>query len=85
MPSWLKQVTYLASVVCGVVAAAQPQYSVFLIPAATFLAGYATTHPSDTSGSAVAVQPASTAAVENLKAQLKAQLEAQLAKVKVGQ
>jgi hypothetical protein len=79
MPTWLKQATYLASVICGVVAATQPQYAVFLIPAATFLAGYATTHPSD----AVATAPkASTAAVANLQAQIQAQLQAQLDKLK---
>ena len=69
MPSWLKQATYLASVLCGVVAAAQPQYAIFLVPASTFLAGYATTHPND-----VAPKP-SPESVANLSIQLQKQLE----------
>jgi len=47
MPSWLKSATYILSVATGIIAAAQPQYAVILIPVSTFLAGFATTHPSD--------------------------------------
>ena len=67
MPSWLKQATYLASTLAGVAAAAFPPYAIYLIPLSTFLAGFATTHPSD----ALATQPDPNAVaklVEEIKA-----------------
>jgi hypothetical protein len=42
MPSWFRPVTYLLSVVCGLVSVAVPVTASFLVPAGTFLAGWAT-------------------------------------------
>lgn len=72
MPSWLKQVTYLTSVVVGISATIFPQYQTILLGVSTFLAGYATTHPSD-----VAPEPSATAVAE-----LALQLQQQIAAVK---
>jgi hypothetical protein len=53
MPKWIKSVTYLASIACSTIALSKPQYASFLVPLSTFLAGYATTHPSDAVKTAV--------------------------------
>jgi hypothetical protein len=70
VPSWLKSATYIASVITGLAATALPMYAVYLIPASTFLAGFATTHPSD----ATPTTPADPNAVADLVAKIQAQI-----------
>jgi hypothetical protein len=47
MPSWLKTLTYVASVACSIAANVFPMYHTPLLCASTGLLGWATTHPSD--------------------------------------
>ena len=47
-----RQITYGLSVLAGILASIFPQYSTPLLMAATGLAGYATTHPSDSKATA---------------------------------
>jgi len=58
MSNWLRQATYLGSVICGIAAAFVPSISVPLIGVSTFLAGYATTHPDDKVAPVLTVGPA---------------------------
>jgi hypothetical protein len=71
LPSWLKSATYILSTISGIAATAFPAYSVYLIPLSTFLAGLATTHPSD-----VAQSTPDPDAVAKLAAKVQAQVAA---------
>jgi len=75
MPSWLRQATYLLATACGSAAPFVPApYTMVMTIAAAFLAGLATTHPSDTANGNVAIPKPSPEAVANLAAQLQAQV-----------
>lgn len=47
MRKWLRPLTYIAAVGCGIAAAIFPAAAPILAPVATGLAGWATSHPSD--------------------------------------
>lgn len=47
MRKWLRPLTYIAAIGCGIAAAFFPAAAPILTPIATGLAGWATVHPSD--------------------------------------
>jgi hypothetical protein len=47
MKNWLRPLTYVLAALCGVGAVIFPAAASVLIPVATGLAGWATTHPTD--------------------------------------